>query len=91
VYRRTGVKEYLVWRVEDQAIDWLILRGGRYERLPHVEGLYLRVTFPGLWLDAAAMVGADLRRVQEVLQEGLTSAEDEAFLARLQEHLATGP
>src|SRR5207249_3446320 len=34
VYRRNEVQEYIVWRVEDQAIDWFVLRQGRYERLP---------------------------------------------------------
>src|SRR6266542_1942794 len=34
VYRRNGVREYLVWRVLDQAIDWFILRGSQYDRLP---------------------------------------------------------
>ena len=35
-YRRNGVREYIVWRVWDEAIDWLVLRGGRYEPLPLV-------------------------------------------------------
>src|SRR5437763_6324068 len=30
-YRRTGVREYVVWRVEDRAIDWFRLREGAYE------------------------------------------------------------
>ena len=34
VYRRNGVREYIVWRVEDRAIDWFILREGTYDRLP---------------------------------------------------------
>src|SRR6185312_15859831 len=34
VYRRNGAREYIVWRVEDRAIDWFILREGRYDRLP---------------------------------------------------------
>jgi Uma2 family endonuclease len=28
-YRRNGVQEYLVWRVEDRAVEWFALRGGR--------------------------------------------------------------
>ena len=27
VYRRNGVREYLIWRVLDQEIDWFVLRG----------------------------------------------------------------
>jgi hypothetical protein len=28
VYRRHGVREYIVWRVLDEAIDWFVLREG---------------------------------------------------------------
>src|SRR5690606_27507670 len=31
--RRNGVREYVVWRTEDGALDWFVERGGRYERL----------------------------------------------------------
>ena len=34
VYRRSGVREYVVWRVLDGAVDWFVLRHGQYERLP---------------------------------------------------------
>ncbi|PNK01847.1 Uma2 family endonuclease, partial [Cylindrospermopsis raciborskii] len=33
VYRRHGVKEYIVWRVYDQEIDWFYLHEGEYRRL----------------------------------------------------------
>src|SRR5262249_9428327 len=29
VYQRTGVREYLVWRVLDREIDWFVLQGRR--------------------------------------------------------------
>lgn len=86
-YRRNGVKEYVVWRVLDEAVDWFMLREGRYERLPlSPDGLYKSEVFPGLWLDPAALVRGDMPRVLQVLQEGLASAEHEAFVKRLQEH-----
>ena len=31
VYRRNGVREYVVWRVWDQAIDWFLLDAGDYK------------------------------------------------------------
>src|SRR6266852_3000096 len=50
VYRRNGVREYLVWRVLEQAIDWFVLRAGQYERLPvDANGLLRSEVFPGLW------------------------------------------
>ena len=33
VYRRNGVREYIVWRVQDRQIDWFVLREGQYDRL----------------------------------------------------------
>ncbi len=33
IYRRNGVREYLIWRVPDREIDWFVLRGTEYERL----------------------------------------------------------
>jgi hypothetical protein len=92
VYRRNGVQEYIVWRTEDQAIDWFILREGQYERLPQGPGnLYRSEVFPGLWLDPPAMIRVDIRRVLAVVQEGLATPEHAAFVARLEARAAAGP
>ncbi len=85
VYRSNRVREYLVWRVLDQAIDWFVLRGTDYERLAlSPAGFYPSEVFPGLWLDAAALVRSDLAVVLNVLQQGLASPEHAAFVAQLQ-------
>jgi hypothetical protein len=39
--------------------------------------------FPGLWLDATALVNDDMSRVLAVLQQGLATPEHTAFVARL--------
>jgi Uma2 family endonuclease len=84
VYRRNAVREYLVWRVIDGEIDWFILKGDTYERLEiSQDGIYRSPTFPGLWLDAAALLHRDMGRVLDVVQEGLGSAEHGAFVAQL--------
>ena len=84
-YRRNGVREYFVWRTEDGALDWFVHRGGRYEPLATgADGLLRSEVFPGLWLDPAALLAGDLRRVLEVLNAGLVSPEHEAFVAQLQ-------
>jgi Uma2 family endonuclease len=88
VYRRNGVKEYVVWRVEDQAIDWFILRGGQFDPLPLTSGLYQSETLLGLWLDPAALLAGDLARVFQVVQQGIASPERAAFVARLQQAAA---
>jgi hypothetical protein len=83
-YQRNGICEYLLWRVEDGAIDWFVLRGGRYEQLPiGADGIIRSEVFPGLWLDPAALLAEDLPRVLAVLQAGLASPEHAAFVARL--------
>jgi hypothetical protein len=84
VYRRTGVREYMVWRVEDREVDWFVLRGERYERLLlNDAGFYAGEAFPGLWLDPAALVRGDIARVLDVLRLGLNSLEHAAFVERL--------
>ncbi len=85
LYRRSGVREYLVWRVEDKALDWFVLKDGAYERLPmDGAGVDRSLVFPGLWLDSRALVAGDLARVLAVLAEGLASAEHAAFKTSLQ-------
>jgi hypothetical protein len=86
-YRRNGVREYIVWRVLDNDIDWFILRGEQYERLAADDaGIFRSEVFPGLWLDKAALLTGDLPRVHAVLQQGLHSAEHQAFARKLQQH-----
>ena len=83
VYRRNGVREYIVWRVLEQAIDWFV-SAGQYERLPVDANGWLRsAVFPGLWLDPAALVRSDLATVLASVQQGLGSPEHAAFVARL--------
>jgi hypothetical protein len=83
VYRRNGVKEYVVWRIDDKAIDWFILRDDQFERLAPQDGVFKSETFPGLWIDAPALIRGDHARVHELLQEGLRSPEHAAFIERL--------
>jgi len=84
VYRRNGVREYVVWRVLNREIDWFVLRAGQYERLPlDANGLLQSEVFAGLWLDPTALVQGNLARVLAVVQHGLASPEHATFAARL--------
>jgi Uma2 family endonuclease len=86
MYRRNGVQEYILWRTEDDAIDWWVLRGGQYEPLsPGADGILRSEVFPGLWLDAPALLRQDFPRVHAVLMQGLASPEHTAFVAALQQ------
>jgi Uma2 family endonuclease len=83
-YLRNGVREYIVWRVLDRAVDWFVLRDGQYELLePGADGILRSTVFPGLWLDPAALVGGDTARVLAVIQQGVGSPEHADFVARL--------
>lgn len=87
-YRRNGVREYLVWRTQDEALDWFVLRGGRYDLLaPAPDGSLRSEVFPGLWLDPAALLRGDLGGVLARLNEGLASPEHAAFVAELRRRL----
>ena len=84
-YRRNGVREYVVWRVLDEEIDWFVLREGNYVRQALDDsGVYRSEVFPGLWLDPTALVRRDLARVLDLLQEGLASPEHAELVTRLQ-------
>ena len=83
VYRRSGVREYLVWRTLDEAFDWFVLREGRYDRLEPVGGILKSEQFPGLWLDTAAMLRGDLAAVLDVVRQSCGGGEHEALVKRL--------
>ena len=83
-YRRNGVKEYIVWQVFDQKLDWSYLQEGEYLCLPVDPDRIIRSrVFPGLWLAVEDLLAGNMPRVLAVLQEGLASPEHAAFLQKL--------
>lgn len=88
VYRRNGVQEYAVWQVLEGHLDWWRWVEGEYVPLaPDERGVVVSQVFPGLWLDAAAMLAGDLAAMLVRLQEGLASDEHAVFVARMTESL----
>jgi Uma2 family endonuclease len=84
VYAEFGVREYLVWQVESDAIEWFALRDGRYVTLdPGPDNVLRSEVFPGLWLDWQALLTGDLARVFSILQQGCATPEHQAFVQRL--------
>jgi hypothetical protein len=68
------------------AIDWFVLRRGRYRPLPRTPaGLNQSEVLPGLWFDPEALLHGDLLAVFQVVQQGLATPEHAAFVARLQQ------
>ncbi|MDJ0555279.1 MAG: Uma2 family endonuclease [Microcoleaceae cyanobacterium MO_207.B10] len=83
-YRRSGVREYIVWQVFDQKIDCFSLDDGDYISLiPNERGIIYSAVFPGLWLDVAAMLQGNMQQVLAVLQTGISSAEHQEFVQKL--------
>ncbi len=83
-YRRNGVQEYLVWRVQDKQLDWFALSHDEYVRLvPDASHIIQSQVFTGLRLDVAALLAGNLAHVLSELQRGLGTPEHVAFVERL--------
>ena len=81
-YRRNGIQEYLVWITDENRVLWWELREGEYRELsPDSDKLLKSRVFPGLWLDAEALVRGDMKTVLASGRRGLDSAEHAAFVA----------
>ena len=67
-YERNGVKEYIVWRTADSAIDWFELDSGAYRaKQPGADGRIESMELRGLVLDVPAMLAGDEARVLAAL------------------------
>ena len=56
VYAKFGVKEYLLWQIEENGIEWFVLQNGQYvSRDPDPDDIFRSTIFPGLWLDWKAL------------------------------------
>lgn len=84
IYRRAGVREYVVWRVYDGAVDWFLLDEGRYvAQTPDAQGCYRSQVFPGLILPAPALLAGALAQVLGAVQQGVQTPEHRAFVQQL--------
>ena len=84
VYRRNGVQEYLIWETESQEILWYSLQAGDYVLLSADDrGIVCSQVFPGLWLDAPALLSGEFATVMACGQQGLQTPEHTAFKQKL--------
>ncbi|MBL1199521.1 MAG: Uma2 family endonuclease [Nostoc sp. GBBB01] len=84
VYRRNGVKEYIVWRILENQLDWFCLENGEYISLkPDINNVIKSRLFPGLWLDVEALCKGEMAKVLGVLQQVLSSEEHTEFVQSL--------
>jgi Uma2 family endonuclease len=83
-YRRNGVREYIVWRVLENKLDWFSLEDGEYISLSADDsGVIKSKVFPSLWLNVDALLTGDMKQVLAVLQQGLSSQEHGDFVQSL--------
>lgn len=83
-YRRNQVQEYLVWRVDDNEIDWFRLKEEKYIKLQaDKNGIIKSEIYSGLWLDINALLKGDLATVLNILQEGINTTEHQNFTNEL--------
>jgi Uma2 family endonuclease len=86
VYAQHGVKEYLVWQVLDEVVQWFSLQDGIYQPLsPSAEGSISSRIFVGLSLDIQALLRGDTRQVLQSLQRSMQTPEHQAFVQKLQQ------
>ena len=86
-YRRNGVIEYVVHRVDDGVIDWFVLCDDAYVRQePDARGQLHSTVFPGLSLDLAALLRGDKRGLRNAVEAGVAAAgpAHAALVRRLQ-------
>jgi Uma2 family endonuclease len=93
LYRRHGVREYIVWRTREREFDYFVLRGGEFNRLsPAADGIFHSEIFPGLWIDTAALLDDNPALALQRLQQGIDSPEHQTFIAALRQRAGqTGP
>jgi Uma2 family endonuclease len=82
-YEHAGVLEYLVLCIEERELRWFDFATGKMIRATR-QGLYRSRVFPGLWIDGAALLNRESRRLVEVVQQGLASPEHARFVTRLE-------
>jgi Uma2 family endonuclease len=80
-YERSGVREYVVVVLRQQRVLWFVNRGGRFEAVDvGADQLYRSETFPGLWLDPAALLRLDSKALRAALAQGLSTPEHQEFV-----------
>lgn len=83
-YQKAGVSEYVVLALRMQQVFWFLRQRGKYKEVPLPgDGIFRSRMFPGLWLDAEAILRCHRPGVLAALKQGLAAAEHAAFVAKL--------
>lgn len=90
-YQKAGVREYVVLALRTQQVFWFIRQRGKYKEVPlPADGIFRSRIFPGLWLDAEAVLSNQRSRVLAALKQGLATPEHAAFVAKLEKQASRG-
>ena len=81
-YLRNGVMEYLVVCIRERELRWFDLREDRELWLDADKICRVR-TFPGMWIDADALLNDDAPRLLATARKGISTPEHAEFVARL--------
>ncbi len=91
VYRRHGVREYLVWAIYENRLSWFELRDGQYAPLDSdSDGVIHSRVFPGLNIAMLPLLAGNMAEVMAYLRKGLESEVHEAFVQRLKNKQTDG-
>ncbi|RCJ18217.1 hypothetical protein A6770_06485 [Nostoc minutum NIES-26] len=83
-YGRNGVKEYIIWQIFENKLDWFSLQQGEYVSLEvDANGIIKSQVFPGLWLSMSDLLAGNMQQVLAILQLGLNSPEHQLFVQQL--------
>jgi Uma2 family endonuclease len=90
-YQKAGVREYVVLALRMQQVFWFVRQRGKYKEVPlPADGLFRSRAFPGLWLDAEALLRNQRQRVLAALKQGLAAPEHTVFVAKLEKQAPKG-
>jgi Uma2 family endonuclease len=84
-YEQAGVLEYVVVVLRQRVVRWFVLQDGTYRDMEaDARGMFKSRVFPGLRLNAPALLRCDGRQVMATLQHGIETPEHAAFVQQLQ-------
>ncbi|MEH2466403.1 Uma2 family endonuclease [Nostoc sp.] len=84
VYSRNGVKEYIVWQIFENKLDWFRLQQREYVSSEvDADGIIKSQVFPGLWLSMSDFLAGNMQQILAVLQLGLNLPEHQIFVQQL--------
>ena len=81
-YLTAGVFEYLVLNLRNKRLHWFDLTTDK-ELSPDADGIIRVHTFPGLWIEAPAVLARNLPQMLKTLNIGLATPDHAAFVQKL--------